>query len=82
MGRRRRMRDDDMEVDANRTKETQDTWTVWTMELMNKNEEAREHVEKETMWLQNSAGGPQKVARMFSRLAVQGTNLQLQEEDQ
>ena len=82
MGRRRRMRDDDMEVDANRAKKIQDTWTVWTMELMNKNEEAREHVEKETMWLQNSAGGPQKVARMFSRLAVQGTNLQLQEEDQ
>ncbi|CAK9001698.1 H3 lysine-79 specific) [Durusdinium trenchii] len=65
MGRRRRMRDDDMEVDANRTKEIQDTWTVWTMELMNKNEEAREHVEKETMWLQNSAGGPQKALEDF-----------------
>ncbi|CAK8998574.1 Uncharacterized protein SCF082_LOCUS5703, partial [Durusdinium trenchii] len=61
MSRRRRMRDDDMEVENQRHQELQEYWTLWTMEQLNKNEEAREHVEKEITWMQNTSGGPQKV---------------------
>ncbi|CAK9019993.1 unnamed protein product [Durusdinium trenchii] len=71
--RRRRQRDDDMEIETAKAEELQYTWTMWTMELMNKNEEAREHVEKEATWMQNTPGGPQKVARILSRLAVSQT---------
>ena len=73
MSRRRRMRDDDMEVENQRHQELQEYWTLWTMEQLNKNEEAREHVEKEITWMQNTSGGPQKVARILSRLAVSNT---------